>query len=362
VGGGIFENGVALNIRNSIVAFNTATTSGPNCNKHIATGGAEKNNYSNDTSCGFDVGNMSTIILGPLADNGGPTQTLALLGGAPLDGASANCDAINNLTVPIPNDQRYFPRPFGPECDSGAYENGPSASVRIKKVTDPPGGTGFDFMTTGFEELEGCGLQGDEVVGELVMGHGDSHSCAVPFGSYTVIEDIPEGQVLNIFCTDIPPVSVIDNDTEELSFSIISSQFNVNCLFINVTEQTLLNAMEEPPGPNCEFGGTKIETGLDTNQNGVLDPDEVTDTFFVCDGDPGAQGPTGPTGPEGPQGPQGPAGEDESNNNSCNNGNSLAGPGKMSDLSDVMALIVLPFIVILARRFRRGTTEKTGTK
>lgn len=61
---------------------------------------------------------------------------------------------------------------------------------------------------------------------------------------------------------------------------------------------------------NCEFGGQRIETGLDTNQNGILDDAEVTDTSFICNGEPGAQGPAGPEGPEGPEGPQGPPGED----------------------------------------------------
>ena len=45
-------------------------------------------------------------------------------------------------------------------------------------------------------------------------------------------------------------------------------------------------------------------------------------------------------------------GEDGSNNG-CSGGNTLAGPGKMSDLSDLLGLIVLPFIVILGRRFTK---------
>ena len=118
-GGGIFESGLSVNIRNSIVAFNTATT-GPNCNENIETEPAETNNYSNDDSCGFS-GDDTIIVLGPLADNGGPTQTLALLGGHPINGASADCEPLDT-GVPLPNDQTFFPRPFGPVCDSGAYE------------------------------------------------------------------------------------------------------------------------------------------------------------------------------------------------------------------------------------------------
>jgi len=306
-GGGLYEEGnMSIHIRNSIVAFNLAPD-GQNC-KEEGDIEDEGNNYSNDDTCDFGPGDDSLIVLDPLADNGGPTETMALLGGAPLDGASVDCDPLGSdgmpTGVPLPNDQRYFPRPFGPECDSGAYENGPSASVRIKKVTDPPGGTGYNFMTTGFEELEGCGLQGDG--GALVMDHNDRQSCAVPFGNYSITEEIPEGQVLNIFCSEeLPPGSTADNDTGELSFSIISSEFNVNCLFINVTAETLLNAMQEPPGANCAFGGVKVETGLDTNLNGVLDPEEVLNTFYVCNGAPGAPGPPGEPGEPGEPGDPG---------------------------------------------------------
>jgi OmcA/MtrC family decaheme c-type cytochrome len=41
---------------------------------------------------------------------------------------------------------------------------------------------------------------------------------------------------------------------------------------------------EEPPGTHCPAGGTRIETGLDTNHNGVLDAGEVdaANTSYVC--------------------------------------------------------------------------------
>ena len=38
------------------------------------------------------------------------------------------------------------------------------------------------------------------------------------------------------------------------------------------------------PGAACATGGVKIESGLDSNDNGVLDTTEVDDTSFVCNG------------------------------------------------------------------------------
>ncbi len=40
----------------------------------------------------------------------------------------------------------------------------------------------------------------------------------------------------------------------------------------------------ESSGSNCSTGGTRIETGPDTNGNGALDDAEVTRTVYVCDG------------------------------------------------------------------------------
>lgn len=75
--------------------------------------------------CGFDqptdqVG-VADLRVGPLADNGGPTWTHALLAGSPA--IDAGLPAACPLT-----DQRGAPRNDG-ACDSGAYEHGAGASI-----------------------------------------------------------------------------------------------------------------------------------------------------------------------------------------------------------------------------------------
>ena len=47
----------------------------------------------------------------------------------------------------------------------------------------------------------------------------------------------------------------------------------------------LITTAAEPPGSNCPTGGTKIQSGADTNNNNVLDGNEAT-TTYVCNGDP----------------------------------------------------------------------------
>ncbi|MEO8548483.1 MAG: OmcA/MtrC family decaheme c-type cytochrome [Kofleriaceae bacterium] len=57
---------------------------------------------------------------------------------------------------------------------------------------------------------------------------------------------------------------------------------------------SLVRTTTEAPGSNCPAGGTKIESGLDTNNNGVLDDSEViaTATAYVCNSGPGAISPS----------------------------------------------------------------------
>lgn len=46
----------------------------------------------------------------------------------------------------------------------------------------------------------------------------------------------------------------------------------------------LLRVGVEAPGANCAAGGTRLQTGPDSNGNGALDDAEVSGTSYVCDG------------------------------------------------------------------------------
>ena len=238
-------------IRNSIVAFNPGgSCDAPNI---IDSGG----NYSDDDTCGF-IGDESEIELGPLADNGGPTETIALLGGDPLDGATEDCDALDDEGSPtgvsIGVDQRYFPRPFGPACDSGAFELGP-AEVVITKVVIPTGDpTGYSFSSIGFDETPACGI-----TPSFTLAGGESARCPADTGVYEVSETIPDGQIVNIFCPLLPETALVDSLAGTVSFEIDEPSTPVSCIFVNSAADTLVSASAEPPGANCEFGGTRTK-------------------------------------------------------------------------------------------------------
>lgn len=71
---------------------------------------------------------------------------------------------------------------------------------------------------------------------------------------------------------------------------------------------TLAAVSSQSQGAICVNGGAKIESGIDVNGNGVLDPAEVTSTQYVCNGTPGQTGATGSPGAGGPAGPAGAVG------------------------------------------------------
>ena len=68
--------------------------------------------------------------LGPLADNGGLTQTMALLPGSPAIDAGSNVLAIDPTTGrPLTTDQRGLPRIYNGRIDIGAFEAQPGLLV-----------------------------------------------------------------------------------------------------------------------------------------------------------------------------------------------------------------------------------------
>jgi predicted outer membrane repeat protein len=107
-GAGIYQEMKSLEIHNSIVALNTVD----DCRILPSVFSALGQNINSDGSCpGFITADP---ILAPLVDNGGSTQTHALLVGSPA------VDAISGTCIPM--DQRSQSRPDGPACDIGAYE------------------------------------------------------------------------------------------------------------------------------------------------------------------------------------------------------------------------------------------------
>ena len=114
-----------MTVRATIVA-NSPT--GGNCAGGVTNGDY---NLSSDATCGFS--DIPNVMLGPLADNGGPTKTHMPLPGSPA------IDLVVTGCPPPATDQRGAARPVdgdhngSPRCDAGATEY-PTALVYLPVV------------------------------------------------------------------------------------------------------------------------------------------------------------------------------------------------------------------------------------
>jgi hypothetical protein len=137
MGGGVYNDGTAT-LRSSIISGNMSRI----CNEvrgssSVTTDGFNVFGYSGESSAqaffGFTPSGSDVIatsdggtptalsaILSPLADNGGLTQTHALIAGSPAIDLDAAC------STGLSTDQRGYARPAvsGTSCDAGAFEFG----------------------------------------------------------------------------------------------------------------------------------------------------------------------------------------------------------------------------------------------
>ncbi len=135
--GGILAESAVVDFKDSIVALNTASADSncfmfkdPMFNAPALTSLGYNLTDSPDTcsftATGDKIVPPSSVGLGPLANNGGPTETRALLAGSPaIDGGNPG-GCTDPSGAPLTTDQRGEPRPAGAHCDIGAFEFQPS--------------------------------------------------------------------------------------------------------------------------------------------------------------------------------------------------------------------------------------------
>jgi hypothetical protein len=187
--GSTFSNNAAADFGNSlesgdgtISVADDVFSGAASCDRGTGTWTDDGYNVASDSSC-FSVtpatgddnaGSGLGTELGPLAGNGGPTQTIELLAGNPALGIIPNnstvtitqADGTSYTPCPVTTDQRGISSPPGASCDSGAVQssfpttvNGSSTSATISYGATatfaeteglPPAATGtVTFNSTG---------------------------------------------------------------------------------------------------------------------------------------------------------------------------------------------------------------------
>jgi CSLREA domain-containing protein len=142
LGGGIITSAAGTTLRNSILADNTATTSGPDLDGNFASDGYNLIRTPTDATitpnggAGPDTTGLDPK-LGPLQNNGGSTFTRALLDGSPAidkgdDGSPTATTDQRGSTRPVDLNNSLYPN-VADGSDIGAYE-----AQTVPPDTTPP--------------------------------------------------------------------------------------------------------------------------------------------------------------------------------------------------------------------------------
>jgi hypothetical protein len=234
-GGGFYnDGGLNSNFRNTIIAGNTAGSGNPDI---FGTATSQGNNLigissgSNGFTNGINGDKVGTndallnAMLGALQNNGGQTDTHALLSGSPAIDAGNNCVAdpvpTGCLNTPLTTDQRGtgFPRKVDGDgngtstVDIGAFE-------RILSPTAAEVSAGGRIRT-----VSGKGIVNVKVM--VMLPSGEMQSTVSGAGGYYQFTNLPAGgtyifNVVSKIGTFPPKVVTINQDVTELD--LISEQ------------------------------------------------------------------------------------------------------------------------------------------
>ncbi len=200
-------------------------------------------------------------------------------------------------------------------CNGADGADGADGHDSLVTVSDEPAGgncaNGGKKIDVGVDADDNGTLEADEISSTSYVCHGeDGADGADGHNSLTAVSDEPAGGNCTVGGKKID-VGVDTDDSGTLDADEISATSYI-CHGEDGTDgadgdngkNALVSISDEPAGENCENGGKKVESGIDDNENGTLDADEVDTTEYVCNGDDGTDG------EDGSEGPQGPAGED----------------------------------------------------
>ena len=149
-GGAVQASNGSITVSTSILANST----GMDCDKSGASASVTLTNTlaENKGDCSGTPTSTLDPALGPLQNNGGPTETMAIGDTSPAYNAAASCGLFST-------DQRGSTRPQAVLCDLGAYEvqntNAPTVVSVLRAGSDPTNASSVDYTVTFSESVTG---------------------------------------------------------------------------------------------------------------------------------------------------------------------------------------------------------------
>jgi hypothetical protein len=172
-------------------------------------------------------------------------------------------------------------------CEGEQGEVGPMGSISLINIeNETPSdncATGGYRIETGVDINNNGVLDGDEIQSTQYICNGnngdDGLKSLVKLTEELAGDNCASGGFKVESGIDINNNGVLDSDEVQSTDFICNGNDGLN------GNSSLINVTEELSGDNCTSGGLKIDVGIDTNSNGILDPDEVQSTQYICNGD-----------------------------------------------------------------------------
>jgi hypothetical protein len=261
-----------MTVESTIIANN----SGGNCQSGVVDGGY---NLVDDSTCGFTNGTNGDIVgqnplLGLLANNGGPTQTMALSPGSPA------IDAVSDASDICPTaDQRGYSRTTTDgSCDIGAFEYQDPQAISFTGPTQ----TTYTYGDKSFTVSADGGNSGNPVTFSVdssstgVCGSGGTNGVTITItgaGTCTVDADQATG---NGYAA-APQVS------QSFTVNPANPQLNWNqpsdITYGSALSSTQLDAQSDVAGSFSYTPGLRevLNAGLDQTLSATFTPTDATD-------------------------------------------------------------------------------------
>ncbi len=172
-------------------------------------------------------------------------------------------------------------------CAGGAGENGENSLIRISPEAAgsncPKGGSKVE---AGLDANGNGALDADEVDQTSYVCNGDTGA-----GQNGLVATTPEPAGTN--CPQGGAKVEVGLDANGNGVLDPTEVNAAATTYVCNGPNGLVATSPEPAGANCVAGGTRVDSGVDANGNGVLDLPEISRTQYVCNGAGGLTGPAG---------------------------------------------------------------------
>ncbi|MBX5480804.1 MAG: hypothetical protein IRZ16_02980, partial [Myxococcaceae bacterium] len=244
------------------------------CNGTNGTNGLSGLVASTPEPAGANCPNGGTKLDFGLDDDGN-----GVLDPTEVDSTSYACNGIDGLSVVT----SVTPEPAGANCANGGQKIEVGQDANRNGQLDAPEVQGTSYVCNGVDGTNGT--DGKQTLIDITTEPAGAN-CAeggqkLDYG----VDDDGNGQL----------------DADEID----GTRYLCSGLTGQNGHSTLVTVEPIPAGDTCAFGGQSILTGLDLNDDGVLDASEVTGNTSICNASPGEQGEKGDKGDKGDPGADG---------------------------------------------------------